>query len=281
MHSKIKLTQQLILSCTISILICKPSFADLDELYHVSLGANLTNFNSTLSINSIESTANAEIDLEDDLGYDSHVNTSWISAWYRVGDLHRIKLTYTPIRRSSSLRNSNDIIIDNTIIKSGAAIESDSKADIIDFSYIYSVHKTPQLEMGLSAGIYWLLNDTIILAAGQIQAEGDDQPVYRSDYFTEESLMAPMPLVGFSANYEITSSWRTHASLRYLSVQVGDIDGSIFSAEIGTEYYFNNNWGIGASLTSFDLDVEAKNIITNTALSWDHNGLQIYAVFKY
>ena len=90
-----------------------------------------------------------------------------------------------------------------------------------------------------------------------------------------------MPLLGFSANYEIMPSWRTHASLRYLSVQLSETRGNIFSAEISTEYYFNDNWGIGASLATFDLDVEVKGIVTSTELSWDHSGIQIYAVVKY
>lgn len=270
-----------ICSSILGLLIAGPAAADIDETYHLSFGANIASYDSSLSISSADSSLNKAIDLEDDMGYDSQANTGWISGWYRVGDLHRLKLTYTPIERSASVRSSKDISINNTIIKSGAALESDARSDVLDFSYIYSFYKKPQLEMGLSVGIYWLLNDTIIQAAGQIQAEGEDQPAFRSDYFTEEKLLAPMPLIGFSANYEISPPWRLQASLRYLSVQIGDTDGRIFSTEIGTEYYFTDNWGIGASISSFDLTVEAKSIISNTLLNWDHNGIQIYAVFKY
>jgi len=264
-----------------SLLLSNNAVSDIDETYSLSVGANLSNYNSELSINSLDNSVNKALGFEDDLGYDKQVNAGWISGWYRTGDLHRLRLTYTPISRSSSIQNTKDIIIDNTTIKAGASISSQTRTDIIDFSYIYSFHKTPKLEAGLSAGIYWLLNDTKIFAVGEIQAEGDNQSSFKSDYFTEQKILAPMPLIGLSANYEFSNSWRSHASIRYLSVQIDKINGNIFSAEAGSEYYFNDNWGIGASLAYFDLDIEVNGIISKSTLSWDHSGIQLYAVFKY
>ena len=256
-------------------------YSDIDENYSLSVGANLANYNSELAINSQDKSIDKAFGFEDDLGYDKKVNAGWVSGWYRTGEHHRLRLTYTPIKRSSFIQNDKDIVVDNTTIKAGAALSSKSRTEILDFSYIYSIHKTAKLEAGLSAGIYWLLSDTKIFAVGEIQAEGDNQSSFRSDFFTEEKILAPMPLIGISANYEISNSWRTHASLRYLSLQVDEIDGNILSAEAGTEYYFNDNWGIGASLAYFDLDIEVNGIISNSSLSWDHSGIQLYAVFKY
>ena len=266
---------------SISLLINKPAIADIDEIYHLSIGSNIARYNSSISINSQDTSAGTIIDFEDDLGFDNKLNAGWISGWYRVGDVHRLKLTYTPVKRSAFITNTKDIIIDNTTIKSGAAIASDTKSEILDFSYIYSFHKSSDLELGFSTGIYWLFNNTKIVAAGEIQAEGDDQAVFRSDYLSEQKLQAPMPLLGLSANYEIIPSWRTHAALRYLSAQIGEYRGDIFVAEIGTEYYFNDNWGIGASFATFDLDVEVKGIIASTELNWDYSSIQLYAVVKY
>ena len=280
MHSKTFITSRYI-TCVIGLLFSNNVLSDIDEIYSLSVGANLANYSSDLTINSQDNSVNAGFNFEDDMGYDKHVNAGWISGWYRTGELHRLRLTYTPINRSSSIQNTKDIVIDNTTIKAGALIRSQTNTDILDFSYIYSFHKTRKIEAGFSTGIYWFLNDTKIFAAGEIQAEGDDQSSFKSDYFTEESLLAPMPLIGLSVNYEISSSWRSHASVRYLDVQIDEIDGSIFSAEAGSEYYFNDNWGIGASLAYFDLDIKVNGIISNSTLSWDHSGIQLYAVFKY
>ncbi len=269
------------LAATVSLLINTPVLADINEIYHLSVGSSLETYDTQLSINSRNQSVNKEINFEDDLGYDSKINSGWISGWYRVGDLHRIKLTYTPISRKASIQNFNDIILDNTTIKSGSTIVTDSQSEILDFSYIYSFIKKPDLELGFSAGIYWFLNTTLTTATGNIQAEGEDQAVFMADYSSRQKLQAPMPLIGFTADYEISPSWRTRASLRYLSLPVGNIDGSILSADAGTEYYFNNNWGVGASLAYFDMSVEVQGLANSAFFNWAHNGIQIYAVYKY
>jgi len=90
-----------------------------------------------------------------------------------------------------------------------------------------------------------------------------------------------MPLFGLSANYEFSEHWRTRAAVRYLSVQVNDLQGEIFSADIALEYYFNNNWGIGMSLSTFNLDVGTENIISDASIGWSQDSAQIYGAFKY
>lgn len=258
-----------------------PTLADIDEIYHLSIGTNIERYNSQFSIDSNNQTTGAAVDFEDDLGYDSKISTIWISGWYRVGDLHRIRMTYTPLVRSARSKSTKDLTINNAIIKAGATFSADTKTDILDFSYIYSFHKSQQLEMGISAGIYWLSNNTNIQAAGEIQTENEDQPSFKSDYFTNQKIQAPMPLIGASAIYQITDDWRANMALRYLSVQFNDTDGRIASAELGTEYYFNENWGAGLSINYFDLDIKTIGLLSNATLGWSHNGLQIYAAFKY
>jgi len=155
------------------------------------------------------------------------------------------------------------------------------KTDIFDFSYIYSLYNKPHFELGLSAGIYWLQNNARVSAAGNVQAEGEDVPVFKSDYFAEQKLQAPMPLFGLSATYEITPSWRANAAVRYFALQVSKVKGSIISASISSEYYFNTNWGIGAGLSAFSLNVESANVVTSNSFEWSHNSAQLYAVYKY
>jgi len=255
--------------------------ADINERYHLSMGQTLLFFNSKFGINSRDNSIDSTIDLENDLNYDRQVDAAWISGWYRTGDNHRLKITYIPVRRSSFLQNTRDIEIDNTLIKSGAFMTSNTRSDIVDFSYIYSLHKADQIEVGFSAGIYWLLNTTKVIVAGEIIPADSNQPVFKADYFTQQKLQAPMPLFGLDVNYELNANWRTRASFRYLAVQINEIDGEILSTELATEYYFNNNWGIGASVSAFNLNVNVEGIISTTSLTWAYDGIQLYAVYKY
>jgi outer membrane protein W len=277
MASKVKLCSKALLF-VILVFISTPSFSDIGERYHLSLGANLEAYNSGLSTNI---NGGDSIDFEDILGLDKQVNAGWFSGWYRVGDKHRVKLTYIPIIRKSTIQSDQDIVFNDTTISAGASISTKASTEIVDFSYIYSMHKTKQLEVGLSLGIYSLLNSTKIIAQGEIIADGSDQPTFKADYFSEQKLQAPMPLIGASVDYEFSPDWRIHASIRYLSLQVNEINGRIVTAELGAEYYFSDNWGAGASISSFDLDLKVNSLIANTQFQWEHNGVQIYVIFKY
>lgn len=272
---------QLLMGSCAWLAITLPVQAAFDEIYKLSIGTNLARFNSHITINSQDGSIDSDIDFEDDAGFDSDVRTNWISGWYRVGDNHRLRLTYIPIRRTAFRQIDKDIIVDNTTIKAGAVVASEANNDIFDISYIYSVYKKPNLEVGLSAGLYWLNTDSQILAAGEIQAEGDDTPVFKSDFESSQKLQAPLPLIGIRADYEITPSWRTQAAFRYLNVTVDNIEGEIFTVEIGTEYYFNRNWGLGASLAYVDLNIDITGVLLANSLGWSHDGIQIYGVFKY
>jgi hypothetical protein len=263
------------------MLVCPPLRADIDELYKLSIGTNITQFDTSVEINSRDGSISEEIDFEDDVGMDSRLNTGWISGWYRVGDNHRLKLTYIPFRRSAYAVSQNDIEINNSTIKAGAAISTDLRTDVFDFSYIYSLIHRPQIELGLSAGLYILRSDTQILAAGEVQAEGEDNPTFRSDFASSQRIYAPMPLIGLSLDYEFSSHWRTHASLRYLDVSIDEITGNVLAAELGLEYYFTRNWGLGASVGRLNIDVDVEGVVLQNAIKYGSYGAQIYGVFKY
>jgi len=278
MPSSVKL--KLFLSL-IASLFSTSALADIDEIYHISIGTNIERYNTEFSIDASSQNTGTDIDLEDDLGYDSLISTLWFSGWYRVGDFHRLRMTYTPLIRSAQATNNQDIEIDGTLIKAGATFSARTETDILDVSYIYSAYKSSQLEMGISAGIYWLFYSTALQASGEIQFPNEDQPSSQRSYFSQQKIQAPMPLIGISGIYEITPDWRANAAIRFLSLQLNDVDGRIISTEIGTEYYFNDNWGAGLSLTYFDLNVDVRNLLSNLSLGWAHNGVQIYATFKY
>jgi len=91
-----------------------PAQAALDELYRISVGTSSSNFNSELKINSRDGSIDTGIDLESDLGFDSQLSYNWISGWYRVADNHRFSLTYSPIKRSTSWSNQNDVVLSIT-----------------------------------------------------------------------------------------------------------------------------------------------------------------------
>jgi len=258
-----------------------PAWAAFDETYKLTIGASITEYDTSLRINSRDNSIDSEIKLEEDLGFDSRVNLGWIRGFWRMADRHRLSLVYSPIRRTSELILQRDIEVGGNTIKSGAFVGATVKTHLFDIEYIYSFFKRPDIELGVTAGLYWMNSVAELTAAGEVIIEGESQPEFRADYQANQRLIAPLPLLGMTAAYAINDRWRIKAAARFFDVTINDIDGYIFSSNLQTEYYFFDHVGFGASLAWFDLSVKHNGVVFFNTLAFEYVGLQAFMVFKY
>jgi hypothetical protein len=100
-------------------------------------------------------------------------------------------------------------------------------------------------------------------------------------YESHQRLVAPLPLLGQSAGYEINPRWIAHANARCFDVKVNDIEGHILSLTLKTEYYVSSCFAPGASLVSFDLYVKRNGTVFSNTINYTYTGLQAYLVLKY
>jgi hypothetical protein len=270
----------LVLFCFLSV-FATPARSAFDERYEMSVGGSVTTFDTKIRINSRDTSIDTEIDFEEGLGFDNEVRLGWINGKWRMADRHRLSLLYVPIQRTSSFTTTRDLNVDGNVIKSGAFIGSSVKTHVFDIEYIYSFFKRPDWEIGFSAGIYWMNSMAELLAAGEIIVEGSDQEEFRADYQTNQRLIAPLPLIGFTASYAFNPKWRAHATARYLDVVISDIEGRILNLNLSTEYDFSKHIGAGASLTTFDVSVVQNGVVLQNSLTYEYSGLQAYLTFKY
>ncbi len=275
-HSHVSLSLLSFLS-----VLATPAWSAFDERYEMSIGGSFTSFDSKIRINSQNNGINTEIDFEEGLGFENEVRLGWINGKWRMADRHRLSLLYAPIRRTSAYTTTSDLNIDGNVIKSGAFISGSVKTHVFDIEYIYSFFKRPDWEIGFSAGVYWMNSNVEVLAAGEIIVEGSDQEEFRADYQTNQRLIAPLPLIGFTASYAFNPRWKAHATARYLDVVINDIDGRIMNLFLSTEYYFTKHVGAGAALTAFDVSVRQNGVVLTNSLAYEYNALGAYVTFKY
>ena len=261
--------------------IAWPVQADFDERYMLEVGGTVVNFDSKIRINSRDDSIDKEIDLEDDLGINSEVRMGTLKGSWRMADRHRLTLMYVPINRTTERTTVNDIEVGGDIIRAGASVGVSMKTHVFDIEYLYSFYKRPKLELGVSAGIYWMNINTEITAAGQVLAEGSGQDKYRANFQANQRFVAPLPLLGLSASYAINPRWLTHAYARYLDVTINDIEGRILSLNLKTEYYFTDHVALGALYAAFDLSVEQSGVVFYNSLKYSYEGLAAYLVFRY
>lgn len=257
------------------------AWSALDETYQLTIGTSVSDYDSKIRINSRDDSIDKEIDFEDVLGLDNKVRLSWIKGVWHMGARHTLNLIYLPISRSSSITSSNDIDVGGNVIKAGASFATSVNTHVFDIEYIYSFYQRPDLEIGVTGGLYWMNSLVEVAAAGEIILEGEDLPEFRTDYQANQRLIAPLPLLGIAAIYEINPQWRAKVNARYFDVTIGDIDGRILSLTLGTEYYFTKRLGLGASIASFDLSVQQNGVVFINSLQYEYVGLQAFMVMKF
>jgi len=262
-------------------IVTTPAWAAFDETYKLTLGGSITSYDSKIRINSRDGSTDNGIDFEDDLGFESELRIGTVKGIWRMADRHRLSLLYLPIRRSSEITTQNDFDIGGNVIKSGAYVGTSVKTDVFDIEYLYSFYKRPNIELSVGVGVYWMNSLAELTAAGDVIIEGSDVPEFRSDYKANQRLIAPLPLVGLTVDYEINPQWRAKASARYLDVTIGDIEGRILSLMLGAEYYLSKQVGIGAALNLFDLSVRQNGVVFFNTLEYEYNGISAYLVLKY
>ena len=262
-------------------MIALPVHADFDEKYRLNFGGSVLDFDSKIRINSRDDSIDKEVDLEDTIGLTSQVQLGFVKGTWRMGDRHRLSLLYTPIRRTTEVSTQNDVEIGGNIIKAGANLNASVNTHVFDIEYIYSFYKRPNLELGVSAGIYWMNSLTEVNASGQVIIDGSNQEEFRSDFQSNQRLIAPLPLFGLSASYEINPRWLAHAYAKYFDITISDIEGRITSLSIKTEYFFTDYFALGAGLTSFDVNVKYNGVVFLNTFGYSYTGLTAYMVLKY
>jgi hypothetical protein len=257
------------------------AWSAIDETYRLVAGGLVTDFETSLRINSRDNSIDDKIILEDDLGFDSTVRSAWIRGYWRMANRHRLSLLYTRFSRATEFVSQTDINVGENIIKAGAFFGTSTRTHVFDIEYVYSFFKRPNIELGISAGVYWMNSVFELEAAGEVILEGETEPQFRTDFESSQRLVAPLPLIGLVGAYEFNEKWRVKAQARVFDVTISDIDGYIFSANLGAEYYFTQHFGLGSSIGAFNLSVQHNGVVFINTLAYEYSGLQLYMVLKY
>lgn len=258
--------------------VTKRSFT---ESFELQFGGSVAVMDSAVRVGK-KGHLGTEIDLEDDFKFDETVRVGRIDGHWRFKPNHRIRFSYIPLSRTAKTLIDEDFEIEGNVIKVGATIDSKFSTYIYDIDYMYSVFKSPNAELGLSAGLHWISIDFELKASGLIDIEGNDQNiVFDENYQSNESVEAPLPLFGLSLNQAMTPNWHIRSSMRYLDLSIDDYDGRLVSLAFGSDYYFTDNVGIGGAFSLFSMRLDTDDDDTQGKFEWSYSGFQVYATLKY
>lgn len=229
----------------------------------LNLGIYLTDVSTQARVGSNTVGLGVGIDFEKALGMETssfvfHANGLFR---YRKKKKSFIKLGYFSVNRKSTKTLEAEIELFDKTFSQGTVISSKTDVGIITLSYGHSFFKTPNFDVGFTAGFFVM----------PISIEFDATTTSSSTAVSsnEASFIAPLPVFGLYTNFAFTPKLIMRQSINMFYIKFDNFKGSLTELNMSLEYNAWEHVGFGFGLNSFSLNFEA---ITKTDPPFDFQG---------
>lgn len=249
-----------------------------EERFKINGGAFFALFDSNLSIDSNVLGEGTDLDLEDDLDFNEETYTYRLDGYWRFAKRHRLFAGYFIFERDAMAQATDDLQIGDDIYPAGAGIISDFTLQIAPMAYGYSFLNDEKHELSGIIGLHWMEMDFAVrgyasLGSGTLIGE------------TSAKAGAPLPMFGFSYEYRFSQYWTAGADFEAFYLDVSDdtfiFSGSLLNIGVKTEYWMTKNFGVGAALSYFYLNVDVEDTDWKGELGYQYFGPQVYLSLRF
>ena len=184
------------------------------------------------------------VSLEDDLGVDDSATALRfrISRNFGKSRRHLLEFQYLQIDRDGRALIEDELEYGGDVYPVGADVSTDVRTEDFDLHYTYLLVDNEKGRFGISAGLHGIRIESNV--SGTYNIGGGEFP---ADVFQEERLDEefPLPLVGIRGSYFLSSKWNLLAAIKFLDVEVGDIEGGFVDAWAQLEYELSDTVALG------------------------------------
>jgi opacity protein-like surface antigen len=241
----------------------------LNDKYWIEVSAYFPKANTTVSV-SRPSFPGTEIDMESDLDLDENETLPAIYAGARLGERWVVAGEYYGLDRQGSRTIERDINFDGATFPVGVEVSSKMKSNIYRLTVGYSFIRTDRAELGAAIG----LHATNFEFSLQGDADVDIGVIRRQNQ--KRTFLAPMPTVGVFGTYEVTPKVILTGRADYLSLDVGDYDGSILNAQAAIAYKVTDMIEIGAAYRYVDYGLDVDKSRYTASVDYDFSGPAVF-----
>lgn len=228
--------------CATLLMFAQPASAqEYPDKFAVNIGGNYvwdsdTDFSARPSTGLVGTTINFERDLDGE----ERIAVPRIDGYYRFTPHHRIDFGWIRFDRDGSRTLSRDITFRDRTFSLATSLESEVDAAFSKVAYTWSFHHTPEVELGLTAGV--------VLTDYTVKLRGPRNEV-------EESISEPLPTLGFRLDYAITPRWHAKVKTDSLYVELNnDLRGSLDSNSVAVEWRMARNVALGLGVERLAID---------------------------
>lgn len=262
------------MACLVSVagiaLSATPAAAQaLNDKYWIEVSAYFPKANTTVNV-SRPGLPGTEIDMESDLDLDDSETLPAIYAGARLGKRWVIAGEYYGLDRTGSRTVDRDIDFDGATFPVGVEVSSKMQSDIYRLTVGYAFIHTDRAELGAAIG----LHATNFEIALQGDADVGVGVIRQQD--SKRTFLAPMPTVGVFGTFELTPKLVLTGRADYLSLDIGDYDGSILNAQAALAYRVTDMIEVGAAYRYVDYALDIDKGRYTASVDYDFKGPALF-----
>jgi len=244
------------------------------EKYSLQLGVFLSDISSDLRFGS---GIGVDVNVEDLLGMESSTSVFRVDGSWRFTQnrRHRLDFSWYALRRDGNTQIGQDFTIEDpddgsdVTIPAGTRVNSHFNLDIYKLAYSYSFFQDDRFDLALSFGTFIMPIEFGFNATGLVTERVD------------ESITAPLPVVGFRGDFALTPKWFLRMGTEIFYLEIEQFKGSIYNAKGAVEYKPWKHVGIGLGVETFRVNIEADGgdwpgVDFKGEVEFNYFGVQLY-----
>ncbi|KFA97538.1 hypothetical protein HW45_09020 [Vibrio sp. ER1A] len=233
--------------------------------FKVAVGAFFSQADTSIGVTNPNTGNNYDLDFESDLSLKERTTLPYFLIGYDFNNRHGIFLDWRSLHRTSTneyVTKSFQIPDSDYEVQAGARINSTLNIDIIRLGYSYTFYDGEDWDWKTTIGLH-VMNFKVGFGGELGYRVNDDSDVIpiKEEEFTD--LTAPLPNIGLIADYRLTDEWHFLGHAQVFAVSIEDISGLLLDLGLGVEYKFNEDLGLAASYSYYEINVNYGMQVTD------------------
>ncbi len=240
----------------------------------VWVGGYYADTNTTIGASDSRGLLNGDVNLERNLGFKENETVPRARLDFLIGDSQGFSFDYYSINRSRTKKLAGDISYGGNDYKASASVRGKLDFDFGSAAYRWWFgHGNDVFGVGIG-GAYYRVNAGI---SGQASYNGE--PIAAASTSSSARAWAPMLQVGW--RHAFNDQWRMYLDASGVKKNGGSLNGHIYNAALGLEWFPWKNVGLGAEYGYTRINLRQRNDNYNASLDMKLKGPSLFVRFRF
>lgn len=225
---------------------------DPDPQFWAEAGAYFPSTNTVIELSLPDSDTGTEISLEDDLGFDSGVDSFDLTVGAKIDDDFFVEASFFDLDRITTATLDRSITVEDATYDVGASVGSEFSSEIYRLTIGYRLYADPTWDVSVALGAH--LTDFTFGIAGEASVNGQSTSAVRRG----QDFLAPLPTLVAQAKVRPVQWLELRGRADYLELSIDQYDGQLVNLEASATAAVTGNIALGVAYryTDYRLDVD-------------------------